>query len=164
MRHIRPPLSKRVAFTIIEIAVVVTIIGILAALAIPAYKRGKDSAIIATLENDFRVFVQEFHTYELDFGTYPATQTAEAFPIGMEDRMSHRWLEPSVIGGSYHWIYSGDDADDRYAYIEVTRNSSDLLRINRGRLIEIDEDLDDGNLETGKLRLIDLNIRFYVEQ
>ena len=100
------------------------------------------------------------------FRSYPDTQnTAGVFPIGMEDRLSHTWLEPSVIGGSYSWVYSGDNAENHYAYIEITTNSASPLNIAPTRLIEIDEDIDDGNLSTGKLRQsAGLNIRYYVEQ
>ena len=100
--------SDRAAYTLIEIAVVVTIIGILAAMAVPYFKRVKESSIISTLENDLRIFSQEFMQYELNFGTYPDTQsTPGAYPSGMEDRISNAWTLPSVIGGTYRWVYNG---------------------------------------------------------
>ena len=157
--------SDRAAYTILEIVVVLTVIGILAAIAVPYIRRAKDSAIISTLENDLRVFSQEFKDYELNFMTYPPSSTPGLYPIGMENRMSHTWIEPSVIGGSYKWVYSGsNDADNLYAYIEVTGNSSETLRIDPDRLSEIDDDLDDGNPGTGKLQLRGLSIRYYIEQ
>jgi prepilin-type N-terminal cleavage/methylation domain-containing protein len=98
--------SDRAAFTLVEIAVVATIIGILAAIAVPAFRRVKDRAIISTLENDLRIFSQEFIQYELNFGTYPQTQiTPGLYPNGMEDRISKAWALPSVIGGTYRWVY-----------------------------------------------------------
>ena len=156
----------RAAFTLLEIAVTVTVIGILAALAVPYIMRAKDSAIISTLENDFRVFSQEFKDFELNFSSYPPSQsTPGLYPIGMEDRMSHTWTEPSVIGGTYRWVYSGsDESDGLYAYIEVTGNSINTLRIDSDRLSEIDTDLDDGNPSTGKVQLRGLSIRYYIEQ
>ncbi len=158
--------SKTAAFTVIEIAIVAAIIGILAALAIPVFKHVKDSASISKLENDLRIFAQDFKLYHLDFSTYPPTQnTAGLFPVGMEDRMSYTWREPSVIGGSYIWVYSGNgDPDSQYAYIEISGNSSDTLRIDADRLSEIDDDLDDGNPSTGKVQLNGLSIRYYLVQ
>lgn len=158
--------ADRTAYTILEIVVVLTVIGILAAIAVPYIKRAKDSAIISTLENDLRVFSQEFKDFELNFRSYPPTQnTPGLYPIGMEDRMSHTWTLPSVIGGTYRWVYSGgDDVENPYAYIEVTGNSTETLRIDPNRLSEIDHDLDDGNPSTGKLRLSGLSIRYYIEQ
>jgi prepilin-type N-terminal cleavage/methylation domain-containing protein len=158
--------SSRVGYTILEIVVVLTVIGILAAIAVPYIKRAKQSAVISTLENDLRVFSQEFKDFELNFSTYPPSQsTPGLYPIGMENRMSHTWKDPSVIGGTYRWVYSGgDNADDLYAYIEVTGNTSDTLRIDTDRLSEIDYDLDDGNPSTGKVQLRGLSIRYYIEQ
>jgi prepilin-type N-terminal cleavage/methylation domain-containing protein len=152
----------RAAFTILEIAVVVTIIGILAAIAVPYFKRAKDSAIISTLENDLRIFSQEFESYELTFSSYPPSQnTPGLYPIGMEDRMSHTWTEPPVIGGTYRWV---NDPNGIFAYIEVTGNTSETLRIDPDRLSEIDYDLDDGNPSSGKVQLRGLSIRYYIEQ
>lgn len=159
-------LTDRAAYTILEIVVVLTVIGILAAIAVPHIRRAKDSAIITTLENDFRVFSQEFKDFELNFSSYPPTQnTPGLYPIGMEDRMSHTWILPSVIGGTYRWVYSsGDESENSYAYIEVTGNSVETLRIDPLRLSEIDDDLDDGNPNTGRLQLSGLSIRYYIEQ
>lgn len=167
--HRRRPSSSRpdqAAFTLIELAVVVAIIGILAALAMPYFKRATDSSIISTLENDLRIFSQEFNSYELSFGTFPISQTtAGVYPIGMEERMSYSWRLPSVIGGTYRWIYSGNsDPDNIYAYIEIYATSSDTLRIDPARLSEIDDDIDDGNPNTGKLQKHGLSIIYYLKQ
>ena len=168
MPHSLPKKSRtdRAAYTILEIVVVLTVIGILAAIAVPYIRRAKDSAIITTLENDLRVFSQEFKDYELNFRAYPPTQNiAGLYPVGMEDRMSHTWLIPSVIGGTYQWVYSGnDDPDNQYAYIQIAGNSTDSLRIDPARLSEIDDDIDDGNPNTGKLQISGLSIRYYIEQ
>ena len=168
MPHQLPHRSRfdRAAYTILEIVVVLTVIGILAAIAVPYIRRAKDSAIISTLENDLRVFSQEFKDFELNFRTYPPSQnTPGLYPIGMENRMSHTWTEPSVIGGTYRWVYSGgDETTDPYAYIQVTGTTSDTLRIDPDRLSEIDDDIDDGNPGTGKLQLRGLSIRYYIEQ
>jgi prepilin-type N-terminal cleavage/methylation domain-containing protein len=161
--------SDRAAYTLIEIAVVVTIIGILAAMAVPYFKRIKESSIISTLENDLRIFSQEFMQYELNFGTYPDTQsTPGAFPSGMEGRISNAWTLPSVIGGTYRWVYNGGGNNNgngnSYAYIEITGNSTEMLRIDPSRLSEIDDDIDDGNTGTGNLQMAGLSIRYYLEQ
>lgn len=175
--------SDRAAYTLVEIAVVVTIIGILATLAVPYFKRVKESAIISTLENDLRIFSQEFIQYELNFGTYPESQkTPGAYPSGMEDRISNAWTLPSVIGGTYRWVYEagnngkggsnggkgkgkgGKGKDNSRAYIEITTNSSEPLRIDSTRLSEIDGDLDDGNTGSGYFQVSGMSIRYYLEQ
>jgi len=188
--------SDRAAYTLVEIAVVVTIIGILATLAVPYFKRVKESAIISTLENDLRIFSQEFMQYELNFGTYPDTSTPGTYPNGMADRISSTWIQSSVIGGTYRWVHASNNGNggngngngngnngnsnngngngngggggggggNLYAYIEITTNSSEPLRIDSTRLSEIDGDLDDGNTGSGYFQVSGMSIRYYLEQ
>ncbi len=173
--------SDRAAYTLVEIAVVVTIIGILATLAVPYFKRVKESAIISTLENDLRIFSQEFIQYELNFGTYPDTSTPGTYPNGMADRISSTWIQSSVIGGTYRWVHASNNGNggnggngngngggggNLYAYIEITTNSSEPLRIDSTRLSEIDGDLDDGNTGSGNFQVSGsgMSIRYYLEQ
>jgi len=182
LRRYKQSCSDRAAFTLVEIAVVVTIIGILAALAVPHYKRVKESSIISTLENDLRIFSQEFMQYELNFGAYPDTSTSGTYPNGMADRISSAWTQPSVIGGTYRWVYAsnngngggngggngkdkkGKGKDNSFAYIEITTNSTEPLRIDSTRLAEIDDDLDDGNTSSGNFQVSGMSLRYYLEQ
>ncbi|HAV12232.1 MAG TPA: hypothetical protein DCX06_01885 [Opitutae bacterium] len=151
-------------FALIELAVVVTIIGILAALALPYFKRATQNTLISRLENDLRIYEQTFETYELEFGTMPPSQpTAGLFPIGLEDRLSHKWKYDSPIGGVYRWIYDENSLDD-YAYIEILNSADKPITIALSRLIEIDNDLDDGDTTTGKIRFQGLNIQYYVRR
>jgi len=171
--------------------VVVTIIGILAALAVPYFKRVRENAIISTLENDLRIFSQEFMQYELNFGAYPDTSTSGTYPNGMADRISSAWTQPSVIGGTYRWVYASNNGNgggngggngnngngnngngnngngnggNLFAYIEITTNSSEPLRIDSTRLAEIDDDLDDGNTSSGNFQVSGMSLRYYLEQ
>ena len=189
LRRYKQSCSDRAAFTLVEIAVVVTIIGILAALAVPHYKRVKESSIISTLENDLRIFSQEFMQYELNFGAYPDTSTSGTYPNGMADRISSAWTQPSVIGGTYRWVYASNNGNGNgggngnngngnngngnngngnggnlFAYIEITTNSSEPLRIDSTRLAEIDDDLDDGNTSSGNFQVSGMSLRYYLEQ
>ena len=211
LRRYKQSCSDRAAFTLVEIAVVVTIIGILAALAVPHFKRVRENAIISTLENDLRIFSQEFMQYELNFGAYPDTSTSGTYPNGMADRISSAWTQPSVIGGTYRytstsgtypngmadrisgaWILpsviggtyrwvnegggkgkdkkgkgkdkKGKGKDNSFAYIEITTNSSEPLRIDSTRLAEIDDDLDDGNTSSGNFQVSGMSLRYYLEQ
>jgi type II secretory pathway pseudopilin PulG len=150
----------------VEIAVVVAVIGVLVALAIPAYKRSQDSTKIAALENDFRIYAQEFETFELKHQRFPDSQpVAGEFPPDMEGTMPENWKLPSPIGGTYRWVYTQEDKlSERSAYIEILNSSAHPIRINPDRLREIDEDLDDGNTATGNLVLSGLNLRYYIRR
>ena len=201
LRRYKQSCSDRAAFTLVEIAVVVTIIGILAALAVPYFKRVRENAIISTLENDLRIFSQEFMQYELNFGAYPDTSTSGTYPNGMADRISSAWTQPSVIGGTYRWVYASNNGNgggngnggnggnngngngnngngngnsnngngngnggNLFAYIEITTNSSEPLRIDSTRLAEIDDGLDDGNTSSGNFQVSGMSLRYYLEQ
>jgi prepilin-type N-terminal cleavage/methylation domain-containing protein len=157
--------TRLFGFTLVELAVAVSIIGILAALALPAFQRSRDNARIGALQNDIRLYEQEFDTFELDNGFYPpSVSTPGVFPTGMEDRMSPAWKLPSPLGGTYRWVYTTEeDPADRVAYIDIVHSAANPIAIDPDRLIDIDETLDDGNPSTGTLQLFGENLRFYIK-
>lgn len=157
--------SRKPGFTLVELAVVASIIGILAALALPAFQRSRDNARIGALEHDLRLYEQELDTFELDNGYYPPSlSTPGLFPMGMENRMSSAWKLPSPIGGTYRWVYTTEeDPADRSAYIDIVHSTQYPIAIDPPRLQDIDEDIDDGHPNTGYLRLFGENLRYYLK-
>ncbi len=71
---------NRKGFTLIELLIVVVIIGILAAIAIPKLANTKQKAVIAGMKSDLRNMVNAEEAYFSDYQTYiaamGATQTA----------------------------------------------------------------------------------------
>ena len=59
---------NRKAFTLIELLIVVVIIGILAAIAIPKFANTKDKAYVATMKADLRNFATHDEGYAADSG------------------------------------------------------------------------------------------------
>ena len=59
-------------FTLVEIMVVVVIIGILAAIAVPAIKRVQQRARCTAFINDLRVFSETYQRYCNENGNFPA--------------------------------------------------------------------------------------------
>lgn len=59
------------AFTLIELLIVVAIIGILAAIAVPNFLNAQVRAKIARVESDLRTISVGVDTYNLDRGSYP---------------------------------------------------------------------------------------------
>jgi len=156
--------GHRAGFSLVELAVVGVIIGILAALAVPYFQRIRDRSAMSAFQHDLRVFEQEFDSFELEKNVFPPSDIIPGqYPAGMENRLSSAWLERTPIGGTYRWVYTTEaDISDRSAYIEVVGTDERPLVIGVGRLREIDEAVDDGNLSTGNFRRHGLNVRYYI--
>ncbi len=63
----------RKGFTLIELMIVIAIIIILAAIAIPNYLRMTERAKKAALESDLKSLATALETFHTDWGQYPAT-------------------------------------------------------------------------------------------
>jgi type IV pilus assembly protein PilA len=75
---------NRKGFTLIELLIVVVIIGILAAIAIPKFAATKDKAKLASVKTDLRNTETAEEAYFSDFATYgsfPQLQTASNFTL-----------------------------------------------------------------------------------
>lgn len=70
---------NRKGFTLIELLIVVVIIGILAAIAIPKFANTKEKAYIAAMKSDLRNLVSAQEAYFADNMQYTTDQTALNF-------------------------------------------------------------------------------------
>ncbi len=68
-------MSHRRAFTLIELLIVVVIIGILAAIAIPKFANTKEKAYIASMKADLRNLTSAMEAYYHDNNSSYATST-----------------------------------------------------------------------------------------
>jgi prepilin-type N-terminal cleavage/methylation domain-containing protein len=66
------PLTRRPGFTLIELLIVVVIIGILAAIAIPKFQTTKGKANAAALRSDLRNLATAQESYIYEHGAYAA--------------------------------------------------------------------------------------------
>ncbi len=69
----------RKGFTLIELLIVVVIIGILAAIAIPKFAATKDKAKLASVKTDIRNIMTGQEAYFADYATYTNTLPATIF-------------------------------------------------------------------------------------
>ncbi len=145
--------KRRQAFTLVEIMIVVVIIGLLAAMAIPAFQHIRRYSQAATFVADLRVFRDAVDVYMTKSGEYPVDAGSGNFPPELTGFVSQDlWVNGTPIGGV--WDLEVLDTGVSVA-VGVHNPSADTELLQRA-----DADIDDGNLSTGKLRMIDSN-RFY---
>jgi prepilin-type N-terminal cleavage/methylation domain-containing protein len=65
-------------FTLIELLIVVVIIGILAAIAIPKFANSKEKAVLASMKSDLRNLVTSQESFYFDNSDYAGATTAGA--------------------------------------------------------------------------------------
>ena len=72
--------TKRKGFTLIELLIVVVIIGILAAIAIPKFATTKEKAYVAAMKSDLKNLATAQESYFSDNNTYATLAQIQAAP------------------------------------------------------------------------------------
>ena len=123
--------------------IVVVIIGLLATMAIPAFKRVIRRQQNSQVVNDLRVFSQAFETYSTMNGKWPANVGPGVIPAGMGVGWLKKgvWQAKTPIGGQWNWDYNNVGITAGISISSYTCTNSQLL--------EIDKLIDDGDLTTG---------------
>ena len=75
-------LSNRKGFTLVELLVVISIIGILAAIAVPRFTDATNSAKIAKIQADLRTIDSAMAIYNAKKGSYPSATQIVTSPDG----------------------------------------------------------------------------------
>jgi type II secretory pathway pseudopilin PulG len=123
--------------------IVVAIIGLLAALAIPSFVRARENSLNTRYAADLRVALDAFTMYAQDNGNYPPDVGPGQMPPGMSQYLKRMdWLGTTVLGGLWDW--------DNWGYVKgVTVNGTTA---SFQQLLKLDSMIDDGNLQTGNFR------------
>jgi prepilin-type N-terminal cleavage/methylation domain-containing protein len=89
--------SNRKGFTLIELLIVVVIIGILAAIAIPKFANTKSKAYITAMKSDLRNLVTAEEAFFSDSSKYTDDLTLLKF------QKSTGTVDPDITTGSGYW-------------------------------------------------------------
>lgn len=152
--------SSSHGFTLVEIMIVVVIVGLLAALAVPAFLRVRHASQNSRTTNDFRIFSQAFEIYNTQYGVWPSNVgpgVVPTLPVPMAgDFRAEVWQSPTAIGGRWNW--------DNGNFGVTASVSISNFTCDDAQLAEIDAKLDDGNLSTGNFQKVSANRVMYILQ
>jgi prepilin-type N-terminal cleavage/methylation domain-containing protein len=139
--------TKIQGFTLVEIMIVVGIIGMLAAIAIPAFQRARLDSQVSAIANDLRVFDGAFQMYAMEHGGFPGEMEGPHFMppnTGINSYLEPgAFTNPAVISGSYDW--DGPPAHLYYGIsVRPAQVSTEIIR-------RLDRLMDDDNPLTGQM-------------
>ena len=90
-------LQKQIGFTLVELLVVVLIIAVLVALALPGFLEFQTRAKVAKTKTHLRIVANALEAYHVDFGNYPIGKpTAGVDPFGVFSTMALQSLTTPI--------------------------------------------------------------------
>ncbi|MEM9157524.1 MAG: type II secretion system protein [Verrucomicrobiota bacterium] len=150
--------SKRSGFTLVEIMIVVLIIGLLAALAVPAFAKMRQTSRATTFANDIRALATAAQNYILESGEYPPDSSSGVFPNELDGYLTVQVFEDDTpLGGL--WDFEFEDEGGYTSAVGVVNPS-----VEDEDFLKVDEVLDDGNLSTGSFVKISSSRYYYILQ
>ena len=125
--------------------VVVTIIGLLAALAVPALQRVQRSAQNSRFASDLRIYAQAFETYALENGNWPPNDLSGRIPASLAGDIASKFTERNSLGGLWNWDTNRLGISGGIATTGVT--------VSAIQMAKVDALIDDGDVTSGAFRL-----------
>jgi prepilin-type N-terminal cleavage/methylation domain-containing protein len=153
----RRPRPRHGAFTLVEIMVVVVIIGLLAAIAIPALQRVQQGSQNSRFVSDLRIFAQGFETYAMKNGGWPPNAGTGVVPAGMSGEIKDSaWTTPkNSVGGRWNWDFNNNGITASISCVNAT--------VSDAQMAAIDAKIDDGDLTTGNFQKLNGRFMYILE-
>ncbi|MEM7144773.1 MAG: prepilin-type N-terminal cleavage/methylation domain-containing protein [Verrucomicrobiota bacterium] len=137
---------KNAAFSLLELVIVITIIGIIAAFALPTITGVTDGAKLTATAADLKNFGKAFYGYRMLEGSWPpdSHRTVPVAPNITSYVPPQSFEKETPISGYYNW-----EGPDSYPYAGVSIEGSSAPF---STFLAIDEMIDDGDLSTGSFQ------------
>ena len=108
-------MKNKKGFTLLELLIVVLIIGILAAVALPQYKKTVLKTRFATVKQNTRALYEAQQRYFMARGAYASTLNDLDIQVTSDDKFAYGVNSTSVAYGAYqltngiiyYWLYTG---------------------------------------------------------
>jgi type II secretory pathway pseudopilin PulG len=143
--------------------VVVVIIGLLAAAALPAYRLITLRSRAASVVNDLRTFSTVFISYSIQNGRYPDDGDPQIVPPQVAGQLPSNFTNRTPIGGVYKWNFDVPaDGIPCKAAIIIQAASGNAILDDLDQLETVDKQIDDGNLSTGNMQLGSTNSLVFI--
>lgn len=139
-------MSKRSAFTLLELMIIVGILADLAVIALPAFVRSRDMAQNTKYITDNRTACGAFEMYAAENNNYPPDTPPAVIPQGMSLYLKgFDWTNPNSLGAQWQWMLNEYSTTAQVAIV-LPAPGNDI------RMADIDQRIDDGVLSTGAFR------------
>ncbi|GEM_PF-1494262 len=127
--------TSKSGFTLLELLIVVIIVSLLAAVALPQFTRMREKVILSEAKTGVNALAKAIMMYQTEFGKFPTSATQDRQPLA-ENELS---ILPSP---SIYWRYSveGRSAESLGNCATARTNGSSTYLGYTGVLIEVQED------------------------
>ena len=141
----RSPKNKH-GFTLVELVVVVILLGLIAALAVPRMSTAATNAKYNATHRGYRSITTALNLYHNDHQAYPPNAPIATLPPGLEDYLhASVFTNPSPIGRAWDWNGEGS------GLLKHGHNLS-IHTVDEEDQIEVERRFDDGDPDTGIYR------------
>lgn len=144
-------------FTLVEILIVVVILGILAALVLPAFLGATDEARKGAFIKNLKSLADAAEIVAVRTGQYPADSSSGAFPPELAGYIREDdWTRGTPLGGVWDV-----ERNDNGVTSAVGVHFQNVPTPGDAFMADIDQRIDDGDLDTGVFRRLNDPTRFY---